>query len=233
MAAIRSQVLYIAKYIASQLSIGSYLSADVSANAATFRVMRPEIFDPVGGTVIELDSDTVITYTGIDLDQLTGAGSTPAMKGYTNTSSDLVIVGGIVDPEELEGMIDKHKCWVEAEMFDDAEHKRWKANLGWFDTDVTVRDDDDSSYNTVSIGGSDSISYERGEVRFATARTETQLFLCGDRYNPFYTIADIITMHGKDDRFFRYSQVGQSSKSKLTADELSAYWRGRGWAYSF
>lgn len=233
MAAIRSQVLYIAKFVASQLGIGSYLPADVSANTASFRVMRPELFDPNGGSCFELDSDKLITYTGMNGDLLTGAsGNTGDLKSYTNTASDIVMVSGVLDAEELEHAIDKHRTWVEQEMFDDVEHKRWKSNLGWFDTDVAIRDSDTASYNAVTLGGSDTIDYERGEVRFATARTESRLFLCGDRYNPFCAIADIITMHAADDRFLRYLQVGQTAKAKMTADQLAAYWRGRGWAYS-
>lgn len=232
MAAIRSQVLYIAKYVVTQLGLGSYLPADVSANATSFRVMVPGIFDPAGGTCWELDTDTLITYTGINGDQLTGAGTVPAMKGFTNTSSDVVMISGVLEAETLEFLIDKHRTWVVAEMFEDVEAKRWQANLGWFDTDVVIRDDDDSGYSTISLGGSDTISYERGEVVFATARTESQLFLAGWRYNPYYTLADILTMFGYDDRFLKYHQVGQTALNKPTAIELAAYWRGLGWPYS-
>lgn len=233
MALIRSQVLYIAKYVVRELALGSYLAADVSANAATIRVMSPEIFDPSGGSVYELDSDTRIAYTGMSGDQLTGCTGTPAMGGFANTTaSDVVMIPGIIDAEELEQAIDHHRTWIVAEMFEDAESKRWKANLGWFDTDVVVRDDDDDSYNTITLGGSDTIDYRRAEVTFNTARTESALFLAGWRYNPYYTIAELISKHGNQFGEATYAQVGQQAQAKRTDFDIAAYWRGRGWAYS-
>lgn len=233
MAAIRSQVLYIAKYIVRQLAIGSYLAADVAANATTFRVMSPGIFDPSGGTLIKLDDDTVVTYTGMSSDQLTGASGVPAMAGFANTTEqDVVMITGLVDPEELEVSIDAHRTWHVEEMFEDVDDKKWNANLGWYDTDVVVRDDDDDSYNTVSIGGSDTIDYRRGEVTFNSARSESVLYLAGWRYNPFYTIADLISQHGNQFGEASWIQVGQQAQGKMNDFDIAAYWRGRGWAYA-
>lgn len=241
---IRSQVQYIGEFIRSELGHGCFLPSDVTANSnpTTIRVLKPEIFDPGGGTVywINGSTDDFFTYTAISGDTLTGVpangtGSIDAnMYDYAdanNTPTFIYIMG--VDDEELERNIDRQRSWTVSEMRPDAEKKRWKAKVGWWDSDVEIRDDDDSSYNSISLGGSDSISYERGEVIFDTARTESVLYLAGWVYNPFYTMASIYLIHGADDKNFTYLQAGQIAGVKPTADKLVEKWRSLGFAQSF
>lgn len=245
--AIRTQVAYIGRFIRRKLGLGSYLPADVTAasNPTSLRVINPELFDPAGGTLYYVNqsgADKFFTYTGINLDELTGipASGTGEIDSdlydfAESTNTPTLIYKAEVDDEELERAIDTYKRFVIEELFFESseEGKRWKTILGWFDTDAAVRNDDDESFSTITLGGSDTISYERGEVIFNTARTEEQLWLAGFAFNPFSSIADLILQHGNDTRFLNYFQSGQTSQSKKTAQELALFWRAQGAAIGF
>lgn len=242
---IRSDVAYIGRFVRRKLGLGSYLPEAVTAasNPTTLRVFNPELFDSVGGTLFYVDgsTDRFFTYSGINGDLLTGiptsgSGEIAAdMNAFNHATLPTLVYRGDVDDEELEGVIDAHRNFVVEELFDDAsgEGKRWKTLLGWYDAAVQIRTDLDDTYSVITLAGGDTISYERGEVIFSTARTESQLWFAGFGYNPFVAIAEIIGSHQNDSRFVSYLQVGQTAQSKLTAVRLAEYWRARGVALSY
>jgi len=245
--AVRSQIAYIGRFVRRKLGLGSYLPLAVTAaaNPTTLRILNPEIFDPVGGTIYYVNqagADKYFTYTGINLDTLTGI---PA-SGAGEIDSDLydfneqtniptLVYRADLDDEEIERAIDAYKKFVVEELFDDAsgEGKRWKTLLGWFDTAAQIRTDYDDTYTVITPGGSDTISYERGEVIFNTARTESQLWFAGFAFNPFGTIANLILQHANDSRFLNYFQIGQTAQTKITASDLAKIWHGYGAALNF
>lgn len=238
---------YIGRFIRRKLGLGSFLPAAATAasNPTSLRVFNPELFDALGGTLFYVDqagNDKYFTYTGINIDQLTGipasgAGEIDADLYAFNetTNTPTLIFRGDIDDEELEREIDAFRVFVVEEMFDDASgvRKRWRPRLGWFDTTVEIRDDCDDSYNVVALSGSDTINYETGQVVFNTARSESRLWMAGFAYNPFYTIARLLMAHGNDSRFLTYLQVGQMAESKKDVSTLSSTWRKLGGALAF
>lgn len=246
--AVRSAIAYMGRFVRRKLGVGSYLPQDVTASSdpTSLRVLHPELFDPAGGTLYYVNqsgADKFFTYTGINGDLLTGIpGSSSGeidsdMYDFAeSTNTPTLVYRGDLDDEELERALDEFKQFVIAELFYESsqEGKRWKTaiNRPWFDTDAVVRDDDSASFNAITLGGSDAISYERGEVVFNTARTETQLWLAGFAFNPFATLANLILQHAGDDRFLSYVQAGQTAQSKAPAAALAETWRRQGAAIS-
>lgn len=181
--------------------------------------------------------DKYFTYTGMNFDQLTGIPASgdgeidSDVYGFAEaTNTPTLVYRGDIDDEELEVAIDTTKRFVVEELFSESseELKRWKTVLGWFDTDAQIRDSDDDSYTVITLGGSDTISYERGEVIFNTARTENQLWLAGFAFNPYDAIARLIMQYAGDARFMSYLQVGQVARSQKSAVELAQAWRAVG-----
>jgi hypothetical protein len=235
--AVRSAIQYMAHYILRELGIATYVPASISAAATSMRVMDASLFDPSGGQCFVEDNDNLITYTGIDGDQLTGipsanTGSISAtINPYTSASRDLVVIANLISAYELERHIDRYRVWLNAApVKPEVTKKKFIFARGWFDTDVELRNDDDDGYTVITA---DAISYENGEWEFNTARTETELYVAGWAYNPFATIADIIETFAADSRWARYIQIGQSAESKHDAHNLAGVWRSRAAVLNF
>lgn len=242
---VRAEVAYLGRFVRRKLGLGSYLAEPVvsSGNPTMIRVLNPELFDPIGGTLwwVSGTTDKFFTYTGVNGDLLTGipasgSGEIDAdMNAFNHATAPTLIYKKGVDDEELERAIDRYLVRVVEELFMDSSEDgfRWSPLLGWWGTGAEVRDDYDDTYNVVTLGGSDTINYETGQIVFATARAESRLWLAGDTFNPFAVIADLIESGMRDDRFSTYSQVGQAAKAQPDARDLAKYWRGRGAALNF
>lgn len=231
--AVRAAIQYIAHYIIRELGLGCYVPTSVSAGATSMRVMDSSLFDPGGGQIFVEDNDNLITYTGIDGDQLTGipasgTGSiSAAINAYTVSTRDLVYRAELMSSYELEILIDRYSRWIEGEkIWRDVERKKHLSIRGWYDTGAELRDDNDDSYNIVTAN---TISYENGRFEFTTARSlAEQLYLYGWGYNPFASIGDFIETFANDSRWYSYSQVGQTAHSVKNAREIADLWRSRG-----
>ncbi len=236
--AVRAAVQYIGQYVLRELGLATYVPASVAAAATSMRVMDISIFDPAGGQCFVEDSDALITYTSIQDDSLSGipssgTGSIAAtINEYTNASRDLIVRADLISAYELERFIDRHRVWIEPplEAFPDVEKKRYSCARGWFDTGVSLRDSNGSTYNSVTA---DTINYENGTFEFTSARTNSLLYVAGWGYNPYLTIADIIETIAHDRRWSKYSQIGQMSEVQTAAGELANVYRARGSVLSF
>jgi hypothetical protein len=237
--AVRSAIQYIAHYILRECKLATYVPTSVAAAATSLRVLDVSIFDPAGGQVIVEDIDGLIIYTNIQDDSLagipaSGTGSISAtINPYTSASRDLLYRADMISAYELERFIDRYKVWVDGvKCLPDVEKKRYSARRpGWFDTGVSLRDDDDDSYNSVTA---DTISYEEGVFEFTTARTDNKLFCSGWTYNPFLTIADMIEeAFSTDARWATWSQLGGMAEGKKDASDRANIYRKRGAVLNF
>ena len=226
--AVRAAVQYMGHYILLQLKLGCYVAASAAAGATSLRVLDISIFDPNGGQLFVEDNDNLITYTGISGDTLTGipasaTGSISAtINPYTSASRDLVYRADLMSAYELENLIDRYRKWVDGlHAVADVQRKRFTAPRGWFDTGVSLRDDDDDSFGSITA---DTISYERGEFEFNAARSEEVLYVAGYAYNPFLSIGNFIRTFQHDDRWQTYLQVGQTAESQKDAGDISKLW---------
>ena len=232
--AVRTAISYIAEFIRADLGIATWIPTDVASASTEIRVMRPEIFDPGGGTVMV--GDSVITYTGINGDQLTGVPNTgtgsiaATLQDVNDAAASQLYIPQIITSSELEDLIDDTRYWVDAELLtQDVERRRYYARAGWFglssESEVELRDDRDASFSTVTP---DDVNERRGEFLFDSSRTESGLFVAGFRYNPFYAAAEIISMIYADDRRFTYYQMGQVAVSKRDLVGIAQNYRWRG-----
>jgi hypothetical protein len=239
--AVRSAIQYIAQNIIRELGLGCYVPASVSSGATSMRVMDVRIFDPAGGQLFVEDIDNLITYTGINADTLTGipsssTGSISAtINPYTSASRDLVYRGDLISAYELEILIDRYRRWVDGvEVFADVERKRYTQKnidrvkrpvFGWFDTDVSLRDDNDDSFNAVVAT---TVNYENGTFEFGSQQTYEVLYVSGWTYNPYFSIADFIETFANDSRWLSSFSAGQLGERQEPADKIAARWRQRG-----
>ena len=232
--AVRSAIQYIVHHVIRELGLGCYVPASVAAGATSMRVLDSKLFDPVGGQIFVEDNDNLITYTGIDGDQLTGipssfTGSISAtINPYTSASRDLVWRSELINSYELERVIDRYRHWIEAELLvRDGTRKKYFSLWRWFDTGVVFRDGPDPDDDTLVVP--DTLNYEQGEFEFSVARDESEsLYAFGFVYNPFFVIADFIESFANDERWYNYSQVGQAARSAKSAHDIAEQWRARG-----
>lgn len=231
--AVRAAIDYIGTMILRELGIATYVPADVAAASASMRVLDVSMFDPNGGQLMVYDNDNLITYTGLSGDSLTGiptssTGSISAtIKGVADSARDLLYRVDMLSAYELERMLDLRRRWIEGETLKrDATRKQFLASAGWFDTGVQLRDSNTDTYDVVIP---DTVSYERGEFSFNTARDSSEtLYVFGYRYNYFAVLGDIIETIAADDRWNSYSQVGQMAKAHVNAHELANFYRAKG-----
>lgn len=232
--AVRAAIQYMAHYVIRELGLGCYVPASVAVAATSMRVLSSSLFDPAGGQIFVEDNDNLITYTGIDGDSLTGipsssTGSISAtINEETHASRDLIWRKDLISSYELERMFDRYRVWVEAEKINrDGTRKLHFSMWRWFDTGVVFRDGPDPDDDTLVVPN--TLNYEQGEFEFTTARDESeQLYLFGWRYNPYAVIADFIESFAQDERWFNYSQIGQSAHSQNNAYEIAEQWRAKG-----
>jgi len=232
--AIRTAIQYMLHHVIRELGLGCYVPASVAAGATSMRVLDSSLFDSVGGQIFVEDNDNLITYTGINGDQLTGipASSTGSISAtinpYTSSSRDLVYRAELMSAYEWERLFDRYRRWVEAEQLTrDGTRKLYFSIWQWFDTGVVFRDDPDPDVGSLVVP--DVLNYEQGEFEFSSARDESEmLYLFGWKYNPYFVIADFIESFANDERWYSYSQVGQTARSAKSAHDVAEQWRARG-----
>lgn len=232
--AIRTAIQYMLHHVIRELGLGCYVPASVAAGATSMRVLDSSLFDSVGGQIFVEDNDNLITYTGINGDQLTGipASSTGSISAtinpYTSSSRDLIYRAELMSAYEWELLFDRYRRWVEAEQLSrDGTRKKYFSLWRWFDTGVVFRDGPDPDDDTLVVP--DTLNYEQGEFEFNSARDESEtLYLFGWRYNPYAVIADFIESFANDERWYSYSQVGQTARSAKSAHDVAEQWRARG-----
>lgn len=231
--ALRAAIQYMGHRVIRELGLGCHVPASVSAGATSMRVMDASLFDPAGGTVFVEDIDNLVTYTGINGDQLTGipassTGSiTATINPYTSASRDLIWRCELITATELEAMFDRYRRYCAGEAIArEVTRKIHSSVRGWYDTGVELRDDDGDSYSVVAPDTSD---YENGVFSFNSARSiSEQLYVFGWGYNPYAVIGDFIEAFANDQRWYTYSQAGQTAHSKKDALAVANEWRMRG-----
>lgn len=232
--AVRAAIQYMMHHVVRELGLGCYVPSSVAAGATSMRVMDPNLFDPAGGSVFVEDNDNLITYTGIDGDQLTGipasgTGSISAtINPYTSASRDLVYRAELMTAYEWEFLFDRYRRFVDADKLSrDSTRKKHFSLWRWYDTGVVIRDGPDPDEDVLVTPN--AISYENGRFDFNTARAESeQLYSFGDSYNVFFVIADFIESFANDLRWYTYSQIGQTAHVSKNAYDYAELWRGRG-----
>jgi len=227
--ALRAAIKYIGEFVRLHSGGATYLPASVAAGSTVLRVLNANIFDPAGGTCYS--GDSYITYTGINIDCLTGIPSfgngaiAAALNPATHATPSLVYVQGLSEME-LEDLIDRFRFYVDAvELKNDVAKKVYWGGGQWFDTGVEIRDNNGSTYNAVTP---DTLDYENGVFQFNTARTENSLYVAGWKYNPFYVLAEIYERAAADDSRFTYMQLGQLQLSKKDMKARAEVYRQRG-----
>jgi hypothetical protein len=232
--AVRSAIQYLMHFCIRELGLGCYVPVNVSAGATSMRVMDVCIFDPAGGQFFVEDIDNLITYTGINADTLTGipssgTGSISAtINSYTSASRDLIYRAELMSSYEWELLIDRYRHYLDGELLQrDETRKIFHSTYRWFDTGVLFRDDPDPDIGSLVVP--DTLKYENGRFEFNSARSESEnLYVFGNVYNPFFSIADFIESFARDERWQTYSQVGQLAKSYPIAKTLADVWRAKG-----
>lgn len=232
--AVRGAIQYLVHHVIRELGLGCYVPVSISAAATSMRVLDSRLFDPVGGQIFVEDIDNLITYTGINGDQLTGipasgTGSISAtINSYTSASRDLIYRAELMSAYEWERLFDRHRRWIEAEKLGrDGTRKLYFSIWRWYDTGVVFRDGPDPDDDVLVVP--DTLNQEQGEFEFTTARPESeQLYLFGWTYNVYFVIADFIEAFANDERWYGYSQVGQAAHVSKNASEIAELWRRRG-----
>lgn len=227
--ALRAAIKYIGEFVRLHSGAATYLPEAAAAGDNTLRVLNASIFDPAGGTAYV--GDAYISYTGINIDCLTGIPSfdegaiASALNPSTHASPSLVYIQGLSEME-LEDLIDRFRFYVDAiELKNDVAKKIYWGGGQWFDTGVEIRDDNDETFNAVTP---DTLDYENGTFQFNTARTESRLYVAGWKYNPFYVLAEIYERAAADDSRFSYMQLGQLQLSKKDMKARAEVYRQRG-----
>lgn len=229
--AVRSNIQYLAHMVLRELGLGTFLPSAVSAGATSMRVLDASLFDPGGGQIIVEANDNLITYDHIENDVLSGIpasgdGSITAnlVAVSTGATRSLVYVPHFVSYIDLEKALDRYRARLVQSCFPDPAYLVYSAARGFFDTDLAIHDDPSDNYNVLTAS---SFDYENGRAVFSSARTETELWLFGEAFNPWRTIIDLILNLAQDGRWSRYQSHGASVVSKPDAYELAKSYVGR------
>lgn len=229
--AVRSNIQYLAHMVLRELGLGTFLPFAVGAGSTSMRVLDASLFDPGGGQLMVEANDNLVTYDYIENDVLkgipaSGDGSITSnlISVATGSTRSLVYVPHFVSYIDLEKALDRYRVRMVQSCFPDPAYLVYSSARGFWSTDLAIHDDPGDNYNVLTAS---SFDYENGRATFSAARTETELWLFGEGFNPWHTIIDLILNLAQDGRWNRYQSHGSSAVAKQDAGDLAKTYAGR------